>query len=324
MNWLSKRFTFCIIPDANSNVRKYQISGLTMLLLPVIFLMACIIAVLFILLFSSSAVKIDSLNNQLSASTQHYEQQLADKELLLTSVQSDLIDLLEQASLTETKIAEISELEAQLRELVGMDTKAAVSISSLLTEEGGQGGEEYPLTDEPIALASTTSRQYSEISEQLDTMIPQLEETKAAIVQYQAIIQVTPTIWPTDSRKVTSLYGNRKDPFTRKSTFHSGLDIGGNSGDPVYSAADGTVTASGRDRVYGNYITINHGRGIQTKYLHLRQRGVEAGDKVVKGQIIGQLGSTGRSTGPHLHYEVLVGGQTVNPEPYIKGDREEP
>ncbi|MNZ85812.1 Murein DD-endopeptidase MepM [compost metagenome] len=187
------------------------------------------------------------------------------------------------------------------------------------------GGEELPWIEEsPDLLVTETSRQYTEISGQLDELIPQLEDTRLAVIKYQEILKITPTIWPTDSRKVTSLFGVRKDPFTGRSTYHSGLDIGGNSGDPIYAAADGVVTLSERDSIYGNNIWIDHGRGISTRYLHLKERSVEAGDKIVKGQVIGQLGSTGRSTGPHLHYEVFVNGENVNPEPYIKADRKEP
>jgi len=323
MNRLSQRYTFFVIPDANQTVRKYTISKLIIILLPILMLSALIGAAISFFLFARSTETIESLEGQLTSSKAHYEQLIADQELELADMQVELVTLLDQANTTENKLAEITELERQLKELIGMDsTKSNATISSFLATEGGQGGEEYPLSDEPETLVNTTSQQYTEISERLDVILPQLEETKAAVIKYKEILRITPTIWPTDSRRVTSLFGTRKDPFTRKATFHSGLDIGGNSGDPIYAAADGTVVRSERDRIYGHYITINHGRGLQTRYLHLRKRSVDVGDKVVKGQAIGELGNTGRSTGPHLHYEVLLHGTAINPEPYIKADRE--
>jgi len=154
--------------------------------------------------------------------------------------------------------------------------------------------------------------------------MPILEKLKEEILERQAILRVTPTILPTSQLRVTSEFGMRRDPFTRRRTFHAGIDLAGNIGDPVYAAADGKVVESGRDRTQGNYIVIDHGRGIKTRYLHLNKRHVSAGDKVQKGQRIGDLGNTGRSTGPHLHYEVLVNGKQVDPWPYIKTARKEP
>jgi murein DD-endopeptidase MepM/ murein hydrolase activator NlpD len=325
MNWLSKRFTFVIIPDANQTVQRFRLSGLVIILLPIVILLLTICAILFFLLLSRHASVTDTLKNQLAASALQYEQQLSDNENHISELQTNLVQLSEQSHAMENKMVEINELESQLKQLAGIDTKSPVSISSLHTVEGGQGGEELPLPEEAgDDFAIETSKHYEDVLQQMDAMIPQLQDTKKAVVAYQKILQITPTIWPTDSRKVTSLFGIRKDPFTGRATYHSGFDIGGNTGDPIYAAADGIVTISERDRVHGINVMIDHGRGVSTRYLHLHKNIAEVGDKVQKGEIIGELGSTGRSTGPHLHYEVSINGKNVDPVPYIKADRKVP
>lgn len=325
MNWLSKSFTFVIIPDANQTVQRFRLSGLVLILLPALIALLAIFALLFFLLFSRHASMTNKLKAQLSASAIKYEHQLSQNKDHISTLQADLVQLSEQADTMESKMAEINELEFQLKQLIGIDALAPVSISSLLTEEGGQGGEELPLPERvKDKLVTETSKHYADISQQMEAMIPQLLKTQKAIARYQQTLQITPTIWPTGSRKVTSLFGIRKDPFTGQATYHAGLDISGNTGDPIYAAADGIITLAERDRVHGINVMIDHGRGISTRYLHLNRYTVDIGNKVTKGQLIGELGSTGRSTGPHLHYEVSINGKNVNPEPYIKADRKEP
>lgn len=112
-------------------------------------------------------------------------------------------------------------------------------------------------------------------------------------------------------------YGWRKDPFTGLRDFHAGVDIVANRGAKVYAPANGIVTKVGRAGGYGKTIFISHGNGITTRYGHLNDMDVKVGDRVKRGQVIGRVGSTGRSTGPHLHYEVLVHNQKVNPLQYI-------
>lgn len=325
MYWLSNKFTFVIIPDADQTVQRFRLSGLVIILLPALIALLAIFTLLFFLLFSRHSSVTGELKAQLSASALQYEQQLSKNEIHISTLQADLVQLSEQARTMEGKMTEINELESQLKQLIGIEASAPVSISNLLLDEGGQGGEELPLPEDARdKLVTETSKHYADISQQMEAMIPKLQKTRKAVLNYQKTLQITPTIWPTDSRKVTSLFGVRIDPFTGKATYHAGLDIGGNTGDPVYAAADGVITLTGRDSVHGIHVMIDHGRGISTRYFHLNKYIVDVGNKVVKGQVLGELGSTGRSTGPHLHYEVSVNGKNVNPEPYIKADRKEP
>lgn len=123
-------------------------------------------------------------------------------------------------------------------------------------------------------------------------------------------------IWPTDSTYITSNFGNRDAPTAGASTNHQGLDIGAAAGTPIYAAASGTIEVATSNNSYGNYVMVNHGSGTTTVYAHMESMTVSSGQYVTQGQIIGYVGSTGITTGPHLHYEVRVDGSRVDPSQY--------
>ncbi len=128
-----------------------------------------------------------------------------------------------------------------------------------------------------------------------------------------------PSDKPVKTAAFTSGYGVRSDPFRGGAAMHAGIDLAGPSGTPIYATADGTVSEAGYNSGgYGNLIKLNHGRGIETRYGHLSQIIVSPGQQVKRGQLIGRMGSTGRSTGSHLHYEVRIDGRPVNPIPFMK------
>ena len=126
-----------------------------------------------------------------------------------------------------------------------------------------------------------------------------------------------PSRKPVDSFKLTSQYGFRADPFAGRRARHKGLDMAGPIGTPIYATADGIVGRAQWVGGYGQYVEVNHGGEIQTRYGHLSQILVQPNQRVTKGQVIGLMGSTGRSTGSHLHYEVRIAGNSVNPMPFI-------
>ena len=119
---------------------------------------------------------------------------------------------------------------------------------------------------------------------------------------------------------LSSGFGVRSDPFRGGAAMHAGVDIPGPIGTPVYATADGIVGRAGWVGGYGNLIELEHGEGIQTRYGHLSQIIAQPGSRVTRGQLIGMMGSTGRSTGSHLHYEVRLGGRAVNPIPFLRTD----
>lgn len=127
-----------------------------------------------------------------------------------------------------------------------------------------------------------------------------------------------PSTEPVGTITYTSLYGVRSDPFRGTAAMHAGVDIPGSIGTPVYATADGIVSRAERSGGYGNLVELNHGRGIATRYGHLSKILVAPNARVSRGQIIALMGSTGRSTGSHLHYEVRIDGQAVNPMPFLQ------
>jgi murein DD-endopeptidase MepM/ murein hydrolase activator NlpD len=126
-----------------------------------------------------------------------------------------------------------------------------------------------------------------------------------------------PSLWPVVGR-ITSSFGERLDPFNGEGAFHAGIDIATSFGDPVRAAADGVVLRASFGNGYGREVMIDHGNGIQTLYGHLSGFAVTAGEQVKRGQVIGYVGSSGRSTGPHLHYEVRIHDTPVNPHKYLR------
>ena len=119
---------------------------------------------------------------------------------------------------------------------------------------------------------------------------------------------------------MTSDFGSRLDPYTSERVMHAGLDIAGPHGKDVIAPSDGTVVFAGLEGGYGNVLVIDHGYGIKTRYGHLASIRVKPGDKIKRGQEIANIGNTGRSTGPHLHYEVRVNGIAQNPRKFILDD----
>ena len=115
----------------------------------------------------------------------------------------------------------------------------------------------------------------------------------------------------------SSPFGIRTDPIVHEAAMHTGIDFRGDTGDPIHATASGTVTIAGLSGGYGKMVEIDHGNGVATRYGHLSQIDVDVGDAVRSGQTVGKLGSTGRSTGPHLHYEVRVKGEAVDPQKFL-------
>lgn len=150
-------------------------------------------------------------------------------------------------------------------------------------------------------------------SEKLDSSFKLIEERYSSLTKK---LNCVPSIMPV-SGIIGYNYGWRKDPFTGKRDFHRGLDIAAPRGTVIKAPADGVVTKVRRLQGYGKSITISHGNGIRTFYCHLHNYNVKVGHRVKRGDVIGYVGSTGRSTGPHLHYEVYVAGKHVNPLKYI-------
>jgi murein DD-endopeptidase MepM/ murein hydrolase activator NlpD len=139
-----------------------------------------------------------------------------------------------------------------------------------------------------------------------------LRYVRRDVEQREALASSTPSIWPAHGW-LTGGFGERSDPFTGEQGYHPGIDISTEKGQPVYATADGTVDSAAYSGDYGNLIVIRHGFGLTTRYGHLSAFAVKSGQSVTRGDVIGYVGSTGRSTGAHLHYEILANGNLINP-----------
>lgn len=146
----------------------------------------------------------------------------------------------------------------------------------------------------------------------LESLNSRLTVVARAVERRNALADATPSLWPSYGW-LSSTMGPRKDPFTGALEYHSGLDIASDRGTEVYATAAGTVRHVGRQGAYGNLIVIDHGFGLETRYGHLLKYLVTPGTKVQRGDVIAQVGATGRATGNHLHYEVVANGRLINP-----------
>jgi murein DD-endopeptidase MepM/ murein hydrolase activator NlpD len=177
-----------------------------------------------------------------------------------------------------------------------------------------QGG---PEEDEPAQMAEGLDDVLGRLEAQLIDRERQLVILETFISARQLTQMAVPDGSPVPGAWVSSTYGRRIDPFTGRMAFHSGIDFAAASGAQARAVAPGVVTWAGERSGYGQLIEINHGNGYITRYAHNSSLMVKVGDKVGKGQSISRVGSTGRSTGPHLHFEVLKNGQTIDPAKFV-------
>lgn len=167
-------------------------------------------------------------------------------------------------------------------------------------------------TESPQALTQKLGKLSAEATRQEQS----LQELQAYFQDQKSLLASVPSVWPVRGW-VTSDFGSRLDPYTSERVMHAGLDIAGPHGKEIIAPSDGTIVFAGLEGGYGNVLVVDHGYGIKTRYGHLASINVKPGEKVKRGDVIAMLGNTGRSTGPHLHYEVRVNGVAQNPRKFI-------
>lgn len=163
-----------------------------------------------------------------------------------------------------------------------------------------------------VKFSDETTQALSKLQTLLSALDLTLQTVSQGVAYREALTDATPIMWPADGW-VSAGYGYRSDPFTGERTFHPAVDISTRKGQPVYATATGRVISAARSGAYGNLVEIDHGFGLMTRYGHLANFAVEVGDTVLRGDVLGSVGATGRATGYHVHYEVWASGQTVNP-----------
>lgn len=227
--------------------------------------------------------EIASIND---SNTQHLSDLKVRHDLETTTLQ------LENAKLMSNAVSELNE-RSELIESVMSNVGVKIKKDNKAKGNNNSGGPYIPLKE--------TS--YDDLLDKADN--------------YLKTIKSIPVGRPV-SGAITSRYGKRLDPVNGKSASHTGVDIRGKRGEKIFATASGTVTKAFKNGGYGNYVEIDHGNGYKTRFAHMQNFVVKKGERIEQGQLIGQVGNTGRSTGPHLHYEILLSNKTVNPSKFLK------
>ncbi|MTI65937.1 MAG: M23 family metallopeptidase [Firmicutes bacterium] len=224
---------------------------------------------------------------------------------------AEIIDLKQKTSEVEKKLKTISDLQKTVKEMVGLESNISKNTSN------SRGGERIVNKTVNLLSEENFETKMDVLSKELDKGKSDLSELISDVEKRLRFLEAKPDLMPTTG-KISSGYGYRKNPFGRGSEFHYGIDISNNYGVKIKAAGEGIVTYSGYNGGFGRMIIISHGYGYQSIYGHNNKLLVKVGTKVDKGQVIAKMGNTGKSTGPHLHFEVRYYGKPVNPTKILR------
>lgn len=213
-----------------------------------------------------------------------------------------------------TEIASLQSAVNQLGDHAAIDPAASKAMEKLpaIVRSRAMGGAPGAVTAKMLSGSAGPETALGVLSELLGAIGNRLDSVRDTVERRHALAVATPSIWPV-AGWLTSAFGHRTDPFTGDADFHPGLDISAEYGQPVLATGDATVESAGPNGSYGNMVVLDHHFGIITKYGHLSRIAVTAGQDVSRGDVIGYVGSTGRSTAAHLHYEIWMNGKLTNP-----------
>ena len=301
---MAKRFyTILILPDATARAKKLHITK------PVLAAAGVGAGLLVIGLIT---LLFYALGQRVSLAELHrFRQQATDTGAYLDKIKA-----------LEKEVLRLRDFDQKLRAIAGLDRVAQAAQPAK-----GQGGvdegsaraiEEAMQRDKGRALEKMV-QDIGKMEQEIASRAQSFRELKNFLENQRSRLAATPSIWPVKGW-VTSGYGYRTSPFTGQRHFHEGLDISAKPGTTVVAAADGVVTFAGTLGGFGNVVILTHGHGFTTFYGHNQKNLVAEGKRVRRGEAVATVGNTGYSTGPHLHYEVIVNGASVDPGKYIIED----
>ena len=296
-----KNYTVLIIPNEKSGALRFGITKRTLWLG---------LLVILTLAGSSTWIFLDRVNlvRQLGRLAP-LQEQARSQRAVLEQFNTRLQDV-------DKNLLQLRKLEEQLRIMASIRPREGSDDFGV----GGVGQEELPpiegLQPSERRLVTRLNRQFADLEKRASGRKSALAELIREFRKKRVLLAHTPSISPVRGW-LTSGFGNRKSLFTNRREFHAGIDIVARKGQPVTASADGVVIKTGREGGYGKVVEIRHTQGITTRYAHNTKNLVKRGQRVRRGDIIATVGSTGRSTGPHLHYEVRLNGIAVNPMLYI-------
>jgi murein DD-endopeptidase MepM/ murein hydrolase activator NlpD len=235
-------------------------------------------------------------NSLLQAENDSFREATGELTGQIQSLESVIVDLGERATIPPEQARAIQKLPAVIK------ARAAGGVTD---PKGGA------ISEVVTSLASPEAT-FGILRGLLDGLENRLNLVRRTVERREMLAAATPSIWPAHGW-LTGTFGGRSDPFTGEPGYHQGIDIATDKGNPIYATADGTVESAARAADYGNLIVLTHAFGLSTRYGHLSAFNVTPGQRVKRGDVIGFVGSTGRSTGSHLHYEILANGKLINP-----------
>jgi murein DD-endopeptidase MepM/ murein hydrolase activator NlpD len=291
----SKRYTLLIADRTTGTVRRLTVSlRPTIIGLGVLFSLPILMAVGARWSVHAEMDDLRSSNSLLQTQNENYRAATAELTTQISSLQAAVTELGERAHIDPRSLAASEKLPDLSR------TRAL-------------GGAAKPIGSAAVSAAfGEPDASFGVIRDLLSTLERQLDTARSGIERRRALAAATPSIWPVTGW-LSSSFGRRRDPFNGGAAFHEGIDIVADRGQAVFATAEGTIATAAYNGDYGNLVVIKHAFGLETRYGHLLKSTVRVGQNVVRGDIVGYVGSTGRSTSPHLHYEVWLNSRLINP-----------
>lgn len=298
-----KKYTIMILPDETTRVRKYRVPK-SMVRGLLVVLAVAVLGLGYLVTDYYGVKKMVAELDRLRLEARQQQQQLVNFAKSFDDLQGEMTRL--------------RQFDMKLRVMADLD---GVVYPEQIMGIGGENPEPFnPLEGEVSFQDQTIVNSMNRSLDRLKTEVSIQERSFQELVEYledqKSLLASTPSIWPVKGW-LTSTFGYRSSPFTGRREMHKGLDIATRSGTPIIAPADGLVIFAGREGGFGNMVIIDHGYGITTRFGHCSSLESKLGQKVKRGDVIARVGNTGRSTGPHVHYEVAVNGVAVNPSRYI-------
>ncbi len=253
--------------------------------------------------------RIAALQDQIRVERSRYTEHTGELQAQIDAEHKQLAVYARDVGNIQARLARLDALGSKLVDKASLD-RAEFDFS----KQPAYGG---PRLVSPDPSLDSFSLPINRLDDRLSDLDVQLAAVDYLMQQKREEKTARPHDWPTEHGWLSSGFGFRSDPFTGEKEWHPGVDIANRYGAPVLAASRGIVTFAGKMRGYGNMVDVDHGYGFTTRYGHMSALAVHVGEEVKDGQLLGRVGSTGRSTGPHLHFEVRRFGQAINPKPFL-------
>ncbi|UCF30093.1 MAG: M23 family metallopeptidase [bacterium] len=299
----NKKYTVMIVPDETTKVRRYHVPKV---------LVRSLLGIAVVVILSTGYILADYFNvKQMVGEMERLRLEARQQKQQLLAFSKSIDDL-------QSEMTRLRHFDTKLRVMADLD---GVVYPEQVMGIGGEDSEpfnpmESELSFQDQGLINSMKTGIARLQTEADIQERSFQELVEYLEDQKSLLASTPSIWPAKGWK-TSGFGYRTSPFTGRREMHKGVDVATRTGTAIIAPADGLVLFTGREGGFGNVVVIDHGYGIITKYAHCSTMEVKVGQKVDRGEIIARVGNTGRSTGPHLHYEVAVNGVPVNPMRYI-------